>query len=88
MQPNRAAVIGTILAALGAFLTALLGAFDSQTAKAIVAATALVVAGAVVIVYLIGWQKHEARQSDQAPTPASAPPDRPPPLNEPGSPPS
>lgn len=62
MPANRTAVFTAALTAAVTGLVALLGALHSDTAKAIVIATALVVVGAVTIVFLIGWQKYEARQ--------------------------
>lgn len=60
MAPNRIAALGTAATALVAAIVSLLGAVDT-TEKAIVVSVALVVAGLVAAVWLLGWQKVEAR---------------------------
>lgn len=59
---NRVAVLAGLLTAIGGFVASCLGAVDTAE-KAAVLCVALVVAGAVLIVYLVGYQKHEARQA-------------------------
>lgn len=59
---NRLAVLTGLLTAVAGFVVSLLGAVDTIE-KALVLCVALVVVGAVLIVYLLGWQKHEARKA-------------------------
>lgn len=59
---NRLAVLVGLLTALGSFIAAVLGAVDTIE-KALVLCVALVVSAAVLIVWLLGWQKHEARRA-------------------------
>lgn len=59
---NRVAVLVALLTALGSFVAAVLGAVDSLE-KALVLCVALIVTGAVLVVWLLGWQKHEARKA-------------------------
>lgn len=66
MPANRKAAITAVLGAAVTALVTLLGAIPSSTGKAIVVSVALVVAGAVAIVFLLGWQKHEARSANPA----------------------
>lgn len=60
---NRTAALGGALAAVAAALVTILGAVDT-TAQAIVVSVALVAVGAVVVVFLLGSQRHEAHQAD------------------------
>lgn len=60
MSPNRVAALSGVLTAVAAAVVSLLGAVDTYQ-KTIVVGIALLVGGAVLIVWLIGWQKHEGR---------------------------
>ena len=59
MPANRIVALGSALAAVGAFLLPILGVFHNDIAKAIVAATALIVFGAVAVMFLRGWSNWE-----------------------------
>lgn len=67
MPANRMAALGAAVTAGVTALVTLLGAIPSSTGKAIVVSVAIVVVGAVAIVFLLGWQKHEARTSTPKP---------------------
>lgn len=67
MPANRTAALAAALTAVVTALVTLLGAIPSPTGKAIVVSVALVVLGAVAIVFLLGWQKHEARDASPKP---------------------
>lgn len=64
MPANRTAAIGGSLATVVGALVTLLGAIDDDRAKAAVLIAAFLVVGAIVIVYLLGHQKHEDRVAD------------------------
>lgn len=64
LAPNRLAVILGLLTPAGAALVTLLGAFENDIAKAIVCGVALLCAAAVLIVFILGWQKYEERVGD------------------------
>lgn len=72
MNTNRLAALSGVLTAVAGVVVTLLGAVDS-TSKAIVTSVGLVVIGAVLIVWLLGWQKHEARVVDSMPQVAPPP---------------
>lgn len=61
LHPNRIAALSGALAAVAAALVTILGAVDT-TAQAIVVSVALIAVGAVVVVFLLGSQRHEDRQ--------------------------
>lgn len=61
--PNRVAVLTALLGAVAAAVVTLLGAVDSIE-KALVVAVVVLAFAAVIIVYLIGSQKDEARKFD------------------------
>lgn len=61
MPANRKAALTAGLTAGVTALVTLLGALDSDTAKAAVVGVALVCVTTIAIVFLLGSQKHEAR---------------------------
>jgi uncharacterized membrane protein len=63
MPANRIVALGSALAAVGAFLLPILGVFENDIAKAIVAATALIVFGAVAVMFLRGWSNWETAET-------------------------
>jgi hypothetical protein len=69
-SPNRNAVLTGLLGALAAAAAGVLGAIDTVP-KALVVSVCVIVAGAVLVVYLLGSQKDEARKFD-ALTPGQA----------------
>lgn len=69
--PNRAAAIAAALAPIAAAVAAFLRAVPQSWQGPVVIA-GLICATGIGIVWLIGWQKHEARQAaDGAGTPAA-----------------
>lgn len=69
MPANRVAALSGVLAAIVAALVSLLGAFQSDTAKAIVVGVVVLAITALVIVYLLGYQKYEARKYERTGNP-------------------
>lgn len=62
MPANRVAALSGVLAAVVAAVVSLLGAFESDTAKAVVLGVVVVAVTAIVIVFLIGAQRSEKLQ--------------------------
>lgn len=64
MPANRVAALSGALAAIVAALISLLGAFETDTAKAVVLGVVVVCITAIVLVFLLGAQKSEKLDRD------------------------